>query len=256
MLPLFDRTTFAVMLSAMMLAGLVIAPQTRAVFPLWVIAAGLQIGDTLFHELGHCITAWLCGQPAIPMIFTMFGADQAGGMTLYWDRSWFVQGAAFGAMAYGCYWCREAIPLLFPPAVAMSLGVALAAALGKQAMLVAYMGHGGAILMGGFFLFRAWVYLDARNRYERWLNALFGFFLVLHNLAFSYGLAYNSDARGDYSDHMAFGITHNDFMVIALMAPGWSVKGVGLFSIGVCLLTLLGSYVAAVLYADEESAMA
>jgi hypothetical protein len=107
------------------------------------------------------------------------------------------------------------------------------------------MGHGGSTLMGGFLLCRAWIYYDARNDYERWLNALFGFFLILWNFYFSYGLAFDADAQADYNDHVAFGITHNDFRVMAMMIPGWSVRGIGLFTMGLCVIVMLLSLPAA-----------
>src|SRR5277367_2959407 len=101
-----DRTTLFIMVSAFIVALLALLPATRDMFPFWVIAAGLHICDTLFHELGHTLFAWLFGRPAVPMIFTLFGADQAGGMTIYREHSWFVQIGAFLALAYGCWWLK------------------------------------------------------------------------------------------------------------------------------------------------------
>ncbi|MEJ0009453.1 MAG: hypothetical protein WDN72_02350 [Alphaproteobacteria bacterium] len=242
---LLDRATLLTMTSAFIVALLCILPGTRGQFPVAIIAAGLHIGDALFHEMGHTVFAWLFGRPAIPMIFTLFGADQAGGMTLQWNYSWPVQVAAFAVLAYACYRAREDMPVLFLPAIVFSLFIVLVAVTGYAKLVIAFMGHGSSILVGGFLLFRAWIYLDSRSAYERWLNALFGFFLTLYNLSFSYGLAFKGDAQ-DYSEHVAFGIAHNDFMVMATLVPGWSVHGIGIFTVLYAAFSMIGSLVAAI----------
>ena len=239
----FDRTTLFIMVSAFITALLCIFPQSCSIFPFWMMAAGLHIGDTLFHEMGHTVFAWLFGRPAIPMIFTLFGADQAGGMSLQWERIWFVQIAAFAVLGYGCYRAKRNASRLFIPAVIFSLLIVAAVLMDYGELVITYMGHGGAVLMGGFFLFRAWVYMDSRNQFERWLNALFGFFLTLCNLVFSYNLAFKGDE--EYSEHIAFSISHNDFKVISDMIPGWSVKNIGCFTIGYCIATIVVSFLLA-----------
>lgn len=250
MASLLDRETLLIMISAFALAVLCILPDTCRHFPFWIIAAGLHVADTLFHEMGHTIFAWLFGHPAIPMIFTLFGADQAGGMSMRWDRNWFVQIGAFAMLGYACFWLKENGPRLFIPMLAFSVAIVLVALFGNHEMVISYMGHGGSIAMGGFFLYRAWIYLDARNAYERWLNALFGFFLTLYNFYFSYTLAFRGEARAAYEDHVMFGITHNDFSVIAMMVPGWTVPDVAKFTMFYAIAVIILAGVAAVFYSD------
>ena len=248
---LLDRATLLIMTSAFMVAVLCILPASRNMFPFWIIAMGMNIADTLFHELGHTLFNWLLGYPAIPMIFTLFGADQAGGMTLTFGRSWFVQIAAFAAMGYGCYWTKENIPRLFIPLVIFTLAMILTAFYRHHEALVCYMGHGSSIAIGGFFLFRAWVYLDSRNAFERWLNAFFGFFLTLYNCYFAYSLAFNSVTRENYSDHAAFGITHNDFQLMSDEIYFLSVKGISVFTMGYCIVIIIGSFILAAFLNNE-----
>lgn len=245
-----DRTTLLTAISAFLLAVLCIHPHTRGIFPLWVIAAGGHIADTLFHEMGHTIFNWLFGQPAIPMIFTLFGADQAGGMSMTFGRSWFIQIAVLAGLGYSCWQAKKSASALFIPALIFTGFIILVILLGYQQLIVLYMGHGGSILMGGYFLFRAWIYLDARNAYERWLNAFFGFFLILSNFGFAYGLAFDPYANSDYSDHVAFGVSHNDFMAMSLIVHSWSVKGIAIFTMGLCVASIIGSAICAVFLRD------
>ena len=237
-------------ISALMAVGLTLLPATKEMFPFWVIARGAFVADALFHEMGHTIFYWLFGHVAIPMIFTLFGSDQAGGMSMAMGRNWFLQILVFAALAYGVYWVKENWRALLIPYCLFSVLVTVAAFTKYTDVVIAYMGHGSSIAMGGFFLFRAWIYLDARNSYERWLNAFFGFYLTLSNMVFSYGLAFNTDARGDYSSHLAFGAGHNDFWNIAMVIPSWSVKGIAMFTIGYGVAMIIGSCVAAAFLDD------
>ncbi len=239
------------MASACFLALACILPATSGMIVFWVIACGAHIADTLFHELGHTVFSWLFGAPAIPMIFTLYGADQAGGMTLTYERSWLVQWGAYAGMGYGCFWAYRNWFRVFVPAVvfcAVVVGVSLSR---HYEIVIDYMGHGGAIAVGGFFLFRAWVYMDARNGYERWLNAFFGFFLTLDNVYFAYNIAFDAWARDDYTGHVAFGLTHNDFQKIAEEMAGWSTRGVAVFTLGYAGVVIVGAFVLAGLLRDN-----
>jgi hypothetical protein len=248
---LLDRATLLMIISAFIVALLCVLPESRGIFPFWVIAAGANVADTLFHELGHTITAWLFGHPAIPMIFTLFGANQASGYSLYFQRSWFLQAGAFAALGIGCYWVKGNMPFLFIPAIVLTLIIIAVAFSGYDMLAISYMGHGGTIAMGGFFLFRAWIYLDSRNQFERWLNAFLGFFQIIYNMHFSYQLAFDWAAREVYSDHVDFGISHNDFWQMAMEVPNWSVKGIAIFTIGYCVMAIIGSFLLAVCLQDK-----
>jgi len=246
-----DRTTLLIIASAFIMVLLCISTASRDIFPFWVIRRGAFVGDALFHEMGHTLFYWLFGQPAIPMIFTFFGSDQAGGMSMpLMERNWFMQIAMFAVLAYGCYWVRKNYPKLFIATIIFSLLIFAVAFTRYTPIVIAYMGHGSSILVGGFLLFRTWIYLDARNQYERWLNAFLGFYLILSNLCFSYNLAFNPVTRGGYDDHIAFGASHNDFWMMAMEMPGWSVKGIAIFTIGYCLAAIIGSFILAMYLND------
>lgn len=243
--PLLRPGTLMLMLSAAVVAALSVLPETSHIPPFWIVHAGLKIADTLFHELGHTLFAWFFGIPAIPMLFTLFGADQAGGMSMQlagW--SWIMQLVALVIMGYGCYRLREAYESLFIPAALFTVAIAAAGFTGYHQQIIGYMGHGGSILMGGYLLFRGWTYLDARGGFERWLNGLFGFFLVFVNMRFSYRLIYDEATRERYGN-TAFGVSHNDFLALADMVPGWTVEGVAMFTIGFGAATILAAFILA-----------
>jgi hypothetical protein len=246
-----DRTTALVILSALIAVLLCLAPQTHDKIPFSIINAGAHIADVLFHELGHTLFYWLSGYPAIPMIFTLFGADQAGGMALTFGHSWAVQIGVWVALAYFIYFFYDHNSRWFI-AVAILLAISLINAISDyDTLLATYMGHGGSILMGGFFLFRAWIYLDARNQFERWLNGFFGFYLILSNIQFSYNLIYDAAAKILYSQHAAFGAMHNDFMAMTEMIYGLSMDTIATFTIVYGFLVIIGAYALAAYLSDE-----
>lgn len=248
---LFDRATLLTIFSALIVVCLCLWPGIREIFPIWLIAKGAFVGDALFHELGHTIFYWLFGQPAIPMIFTLFGSDQAGGMAMAWDRSWFVQGAAFAFLAYACYWLRENIPGLFISMLIFSIIIVTLAFTRYTETVISFMGHGTSILMGGFFLFRAWIYLDARNAIERWLNAFFGFYLTLSNFMLGYNILYDPATRERYTGHQMFGAMHNDLVNVAMDVGSWSVLGVAWFMMVFSVFTIVSAFIMAVLLRDN-----
>lgn len=247
----FDRTTLFVMFSALALVLACILPPTRDMLVFYAVYRAGFFTDALFHEMGHTVFSWMFGRPAIPMIFTAIGADQAGGLSLMWDFNWGTQVTAFIVMLYACYWLWDNVPGMFIPGVLFTAAIIAIAFTRYPEVVIAYMGHGGSIAAGGFFLFRAWIYLDAKNQIGRWFNAFFGFYLVLANMQFVRGLAYNSGALSDYNEHVAFGMSHNDFWKMAIDVPAWSVHGIAVFTIGYCILMLIGSLIMAMLLQNQ-----
>lgn len=221
-------------------------------FILWLIYRLMYVADTMFHELGHTVFDWAFGMPALPSIFTLFGSDQAGGVTLTLDRSWVVQGVSFAVLAYGCYWIKRNYPLLFWYALAATLVIAALAFTRYYRIVELYMGHGGSIFMGGFFLWRAWQDTFTDNAYRRWLNAFLGFFLVLNNLNFAYKLATNTLFRQEYTSSTFGGAVDNDFVQITDLMWRWSLEGIGQFTIAYCVLALIAPiFLACYLNEDE-----
>lgn len=239
-----DRTTFLLMLSAVGLCLLCLIPATQELFPLWVIRAGMEIGDTLFHELGHSLFGWLFGIPNFPAILTLFGRDQASGITFMWERSWLLQLFVFIGLGYACYWGRQQMERWFWWVVLfISVTIFILSFTDSPELIVTFMGHGGSMVMGGFFLFRGWLNLDSRNGFERWLNGFFGFYLLLNNIQFGYNLAYDPFLREEYSNALIGQVGHHDFMKMTELAPSLTVGGIAVFTIVFGVFILLAFYI-------------
>jgi len=243
---LLDRTTIIIIISALGLAVVCILPSTRNIFPLWIIASGASVADTMFHEMGHSITGWLLGMPNVPSILTIFGREQAAGLTWHFGHFWVVQGVVILGLLYLCYDLYGAASKWFFPVVILTVLVLALGTSGYYQVAISYMGHGGSILMGGFFLYRSWLGLAARNLYERWLNAFFGFFLVLNNMFFAYRLVYDEDYNDEYVNHVIGNITHNDFVKLAGEVSGWTVHGIANFTMIFCASVIVVSFLASV----------
>ncbi len=212
---------------------------------IWVISVPAYIADTMFHEVGHAIFAWSFGQPAIPSILTLYGSDQASGLTLQFGHSWIIQLLAWCVMAWGCYWLwRKDMRLWAGMAGLFSLFMVVAAFWPHNKVIVAYMGHGSSIAMGGFFLYRGLLNLKARHLIGRWLNLFFGLYFLVHNGAFAWRIGFDAMSRSDYVGRSPFG-GHHDFQTMVDLWGRLSVVGIAQATVVYVLLVLLMTVVLA-----------
>ena len=235
---MLDRSTLIIILSSSLVAILSVLQATRDVIPISIISAGLHVGDTLFHEIGHSIFAWLFGIPSIPAIFTFFFADTAGGITLMWERQIPLQALSLSGLAYLCYWLRKYYSPFFIYASIFSIFILILAFTEYYHLVINYMGHGCSILMGGFFLYRAWMNIQVRHAFERWLNGLFGVFLIFDNFLFSFELVFDTVKRWDYSQNISV-IGHHDFVKIAAQLNLIDVQTIAWFTMFLSASTFL-----------------
>ena len=186
--------------SSFAFAAFLAYPSIAQQFPFWYLGYPGRFVDTMFHELGHAITAWTLGYPAIPSVLTIFGSEKAAGVSLTFEHRWPVQFLVWGLMAYGCWWLRrDNQQLMSWIAVGATI---LLMALGfwpHNKALIAYMGHGGSILVGGVFLYRGLLYLESRNKYEQWLHLFFGWSMLLGNFFFAWRLVFDPFVRNEYA---------------------------------------------------------
>lgn len=229
MLQLLERKTLTIMSSAFLLALACVLQ----IFPFWIMYplwGMLNVASTLFHELGHSIFMWLFGIPNVPAIL-LIGSDQASGVTMsLGGRHPMFQVTAILGLSYACYWVYENHKAFLYYIISFSLIILLAGFTSYYEPIISYMGHGSEILVGGFLLFKGWVYM-ARNTLERWINGFFGFSLTLRVINFSYNLVFDSQYRAKYSNSVVFGSSHNDFMSITQDIPSWTVEGIAIFTI-------------------------
>ena len=116
-----------------------------------------------------------------------------------WDRIIPLQALSLAGLGYLCYWLRKNYSPFFVLALIFSISIFILSLTEYYQLVINYMGHGCSILMGGFFLFRAWMNIQVRHAFERWLNGLFGVFLIFDNFLFSFELVFDSVKRWDYS---------------------------------------------------------
>jgi hypothetical protein len=244
---LFELRTLVTMGSAALMAALGIVFQ-QANFFAYLYFRILYFGETLFHEMGHTIFFWLFGTVAIPSIITMIGAGKAGGVSLTIAHFEVVQVLAYAVMAYSCYYCRLHRPLLFYPAIAFTMLMVIASFTSVAQWLPVYMGQGGSILAATVLLYRAWLDVRMRSVLERWLNALYGFFILFDNAWFCHQLMGDTAERARYENAELT----NDFVVLTDIMPHWRLEGIALFTLVVCGLALVGSFAGAACFAEDE----
>ena len=186
--------------------GLLLAIILQTFWPLKLLFNGFQV---IVHEIGHAVTHWLFGYPAIPTVNILYG----GGITLSLGQSSLVLGLIYGTLAFFLYRCRHSRRLLI--LLAGFIGIytwVLLTPLSK--ILMIFMGHGMewvAIVIclyfaiGGYFC-----QLDV----ERPLYAMLGFFLLFSDLINFWEIIFDPDLR-DYYEQGVGGVLDNDFVILS-----------------------------------------
>lgn len=186
---------------------------------------------SLCHEMGHSAVSWCFGMPAFPAIrldghAASIHQDQVLVLAL---AAW----AALGALA----WARrehkvQAIALgvvtLLYPAFAFTGGKELLHLLG---------GHLGELAMACYCFV---LVLDGgftQGPVERALYGTLGWHLLGRNVLLCVGLVFRREAREAYSENGSFGLA-NDYIRVAEDVLGWSLPGVAMVMLLVCLVPL------------------
>ena len=244
---MFTRANLSVFISCFIMA-LILCLDVAGEYPvLRTLAIGMHYGDALFHELGHSIMAWLVGIPSIPSLLTLIGANQAAGFALMFDRNIAVQVMVLMGLAGWAIllWRDEEKFSAFCLIGLIILSIVISL-IGLHEAMVSYMGHGASIIMGGYLLYRALSrHPDVPNKLERWLNAFFGFYLILHSAIMSWRIVFDDIYRMKYTSHMVGGVTHNDFVAITEQLHSISIDMVCYFTMGLCILATLVAAVSA-----------
>ena len=220
---------FITISTAFIFCAIILTDYAKDFFIFRTIYMGMSVADTLFHEMGHAFFNWLFGVPAIPAILTIFGADQAGGFTITFDRQIAFQIIAYLFLIFFCYFSYDYEKPIFIFAIGFSLFIFCFSFWHHYKIIPAFMGHGGAVIAGGYFFYRSLLNVKNRKDYEQWLNAFFGFFLIFKNLYFAYKIIFDAGERNHYSSKEIFGAAHNDFVVISQEFIGISVSSVAWF---------------------------
>ena len=163
----------------------------------------------MVHEVGHALTHWLFGRPAIPMIDFAFG----GGITLSFDQSWLILGLIYLAIAYLLWLCRV-YPRLQGVLVLLTGLYSFCLFTNWNLILSTFMGHGMEILavFSCFYLSISGYF--CRMAGDRAIYAMLGFFTWFCDLQFSWQLLYDSDFQAWYDEGKG-GVIDNDLVILA-----------------------------------------
>ncbi|PRQ04184.1 hypothetical protein ENSA5_10220 [Enhygromyxa salina] len=147
----------------------------------------------LVHEMGHALTAWLFGYPAIPTFDFTYG----GGITLQGGRVWALLLVPLGLLAW-MGWQHRANPRArwaWGAAGALFMVVAVSPA---HRHLIVLMGHGNELIIATVFIYRALSGAAIKLPAERPLYAACGLFIVFESLRFGFGLMTSEALREIY----------------------------------------------------------
>lgn len=193
-------------------------------------ATGLDYMAIFFHEIGHTITRWSFGYPAIPT----FDFQHGGGMTYDFKRLMWLLIGVYAVIAGGFFWAllRRHYGLAALIAVAGGLHLALAFNRGHD-VLAAYMGHGAELLVAAFCILRAARGETVGGAVEQYLNMVFGLFVVGRNLILCQGLYGSARMRAGYAQQKGGHIAGDLDRIADIMDV--KLQSVAMFSLGLAL---------------------
>ena len=186
--------------------GLVLAVLLFVLGPLKLLFRGFLV---LVHEVGHALTHWLFGRPAIPMIDFAFG----GGITLSFEQSRLILGLIYLAIAYLIWLCRV-YPRLQGVLVLLSGLYSFCLFTSWNLILSTFMGHGMEILAIFVCLYLSISGYFCRVGGDRAIYAMLGFFTLFSDLQFSWQLLYDLDFQSWYGEGKG-GVIDNDLVILA-----------------------------------------
>ena len=205
-----------IMLSALLAAIFCVYGEDK----IWFIQNIVFFLDSCFHELGHTIFGWLFGAPSFPVIIATF----------HMERSWTIQIIALVTLAYTCFHLWNNASEFFGLTAAFSTFIFIIAISGYWDIVTTYMGHGGAIIGGAIFLYKAWSYENDDYAYRPWVVGYVGFTVIFRNILFCYKLITDSIARAAYGEKHPFGMD-NDFIKLSQELSPLTIENIALFTI-------------------------
>ncbi len=193
---------------------------------------------TIAHELGHAVTAWAFGYPAVPAFDFTYG----GGVTaIEEDQRRGIVAVVYGLFAWAGWRVRRHVPTLLALGGLVALYSSLAFTDGSEVLILA-MGHGTELVIAGVFLYRAMSGDALLQVDERPAYAMAGFLILFHDVAFAWGLHTSEFARELYDEGK--GGMLNDFTQVAIYLRGVTVAEIGWWFLVGCGLTVLLAWLA------------
>jgi hypothetical protein len=194
-------------------AGVAVVPFVRLMG--WVLGA-------LAHEMGHSLTAWLFGIPAVPTL-----SPGGHALSLEGERVLPLSIALWGGAVFAAWRLVPGARGRFI-AAGLALGLYPLCAFGTtSAALRLVGGHVGELVFAGICLTRAVSGGFTETRVERLLYAVVGWFLVGKNVLLTGGLFFSDAARAHYAGNGSYGVT-NDYIRLANDVLGLPLAAVAL----------------------------
>ncbi|MGI0489682.1 hypothetical protein ACN4EK_30050, partial [Pantanalinema rosaneae CENA516] len=190
-----------------LVVGLVLAIVLMNVGLLRVLFYGFLV---LVHELGHAVTHWLFGRPAIPSVNILYG----GGVTLTFGQSILVLGLIYAGIGYLVYRSRH-YPRVLGVLAGFTLLYTLCLLTSLNMILSIFMGKGMEALAIVLCLYLAISGYYCRFAGDRTIYAMLGFYTFFSGLQFSWQLIRDPDYRANYEAGIGGGLMDNDFVILA-----------------------------------------
>lgn len=186
----------------------------------------------LVHELGHTVVSWIFGYPAVPAFDFTYG----GGVSISFDRHGGLVLAILAGWGFLFWFYRNFPRMLGFLGSLFAIWVLLAVTPLHEVLGIA-MGHGAELVLAAVFLYRAATGSGCRiPEIERPLYGMAGWFLVLEQTWFAWGLVTDPGKRQLYAD--AKGGGHwMDFSRLARDYVHVSLETVAGAFLACCLLT-------------------
>lgn len=203
-------------------------------FVMHLFSVCLEYMATFFHELGHTLFAWLYGYPTIPV----FDFAHGGGLAISISgQSHLLMGAAIVIAVYGAYRLRDFPPFMIGLAVLAVFILVTGFSDDWHMSVIDFMGPGTEALIAGFLLTRALLNIAPGGAVERFLNAGFGFGMLLQVAIKGFALLGNDAFRLVYFEQKG---THGfgDFDKIGERFPSIGFEGVVTFWLALAFLCL------------------
>jgi hypothetical protein len=207
-------------------------------FPVFWFRWTLETLKTLVHEMGHAICGWVFAYPSFPAFDFLWG----GGMTLHTQRSTALLILIYAGFAWLFWMYRKNTATVVFLFVVICMH-ALFSYTSIHSVMIAFMGHGTELIIGGWFIYRALSGRAVVHSVERPLYGVIGYFIVFWNINFAYRLLTSPLFRAEYESAKG-GIVDMDFVRIAGDYLHTSFNSVVYFFLICSVLTLVLSFLA------------
>lgn len=187
--------------------------------------------NVLVHELGHAVTHWLFGRPAIPTVNILYG----GGVTLTGGQSALVIGLIYAGIGYLFYRSRH-YPRVLGVLTGFTLLYTLCLLTNLNMILSIFMGKGMEALAIVVCLYLAISGYYCRFAGDRAIYAMLGFYTFFSGLQFSWQLIRDADYRANYEEGIGGGMIDNDFVILATQYFHVDLAVIATFFLFCCLL--------------------